>query len=102
MQLGEGPEFTAWTYNGQVPGPEIRVTEGDIIRVALKNDLTEATTIHWHGIPLKNAMDGVPGITQPAVQPGETFVYEFEARPAGSFLYHSHAGYQLDQGLYGS
>ena len=102
VQLGEGPDFTAWTYNGQVPGPEIRVTEGDVIRVSLKNDLTEATTIHWHGIPLENAMDGVPGITQPAVQPGETFVYEFEARPAGSFLYHSHAGYQLDQGLYGS
>ena len=102
VRLGEGPEFKALTYNGQVPGPEIRVTEGDIIRVALKNDLTKATTIHWHGIPLENAMDGVPGITQPAVQPGETFVYEFEARPAGSFLYHSHVGYQLDQGLYGS
>lgn len=102
VQLGEGPDFSAWAYNGQIPGPEIRVTEGDIIQVALKNDLSEATTIHWHGIPLDNSMDGVPGITQPAVQPGETFVYAFEARPAGSFLYHSHAGYQLDQGLYGS
>ncbi len=101
VQLGEGPDFEAWTYNGQVPGPEIRVQEGDIIRVTLKNDLADATTIHWHGIPLQNPMDGVPGITQPAVKPGETFVYEFEARPAGSFLYHSHAGYQLDQGLYG-
>ena len=102
VQLGEGPEFTAWTYNGQVPGPEIRVQEGDIVRVALKNELTEATTIHWHGIPLFNPMDGVPGITQPAIKPGETFIYEYEARPAGSFLYHSHVGYQLDQGLYGS
>ena len=102
VQLGEGPEFIAWTYNGQVPGPEIRVREGDTVRVMLKNELADATTIHWHGIPLPNPMDGVPGITQPAVKPGETFVYEFEARPAGSFLYHSHAGYQLDQGLYGS
>ena len=102
VQLGEGPEFTAWAYNGQIPGPQIRVQEGDIVRVALKNDLADATTIHWHGIPLSNPMDGVPGITQPAVKPGETFTYEFEARPAGSFLYHSHAGYQLDQGLYGS
>ena len=102
VQLGQGPEFTAWTYNSQVPGPEIRVSEGDVVRVVLKNDLADPTTIHWHGIPLKNSMDGVPGITQPAVQPGESFVYEFEARPSGSFLYHSHAGYQLDQGLYGS
>lgn len=102
VNLGEGPDFIAWTYNGQVPGPEIRVKEGEIIRVVLKNDLPEGTTIHWHGIPLQNIMDGVPAITQPAVKPGETFTYEFEARPAGSFLYHSHAGYQLDQGLYGS
>jgi FtsP/CotA-like multicopper oxidase with cupredoxin domain len=101
VNLGDGPDFIAWTYNGKVPGPEIRVTEGDIIRVVLKNDLPSGTTIHWHGIPLKNAMDGVPGITQPSVKPGETFVYEFKARPSGSFLYHSHAGYQLDQGLYG-
>ena len=101
VNLGVGPDFKAWTYNGQVPGPEIRVREGDVIHVTLKNYLPEGTTIHWHGIPLQNAMDGVPGITQPAVQPGETFVYEFEARPAGSFIYHSHAGLQLDQGLYG-
>ena len=101
INLGTGREFVARTYNGQVPGPEIRVQEGDIIRVVLKNDLSEGTTIHWHGIPLQNAMDGVPGITQPAVRPGETFVYEFEAKPAGSFIYHSHAKYQLDQGLYG-
>jgi FtsP/CotA-like multicopper oxidase with cupredoxin domain len=101
VNLGRGPDFTAWTYNGQVPGPEIRVKEGEIIRVVLKNYLPEGTTIHWHGIPIVNAMDGVPGVTQQIVKPGETFVYEFEARPAGTFIYHSHAGYQLDQGLYG-
>jgi len=101
VNLGIDPEFVAWTYNGQVPGPEIRVREGEIIRVVLKNYLPEGTTIHWHGIPVQNAMDGVPGITQAAVKPGDTFVYEFEAKPAGSFIYHSHAKYQLDQGLYG-
>ena len=77
VNLGNGPDFMAWTYNGQVPGPEIRVREGEIVQVALKNFLPEGTTIHWHGIPLRNAMDGVPGITQPPVQPGETFIYEF-------------------------
>lgn len=102
VNLGSGPDFLAWTYNGQVPGPEIRAREGDIIRVFLTNDLPEETSIHWHGLPVPNAMDGVPGVTQKGVQPGATFVYEFEARPAGTFMYHSHAGYQLDQGLYGA
>lgn len=101
VNLGVGPDFVAWTYNGQVPGPEIRVREGEIIRVVLKNFLPEGTTIHWHGVPVPNAMDGVPEVTQKAVMPGETFVYEFEARPAGSYIYHSHVNYQLDQGLYG-
>lgn len=102
VDLGSGSDFWAWTYNGQLPGPEIRVKEGEIIRVILKNFLPEETTIHWHGIPLPNPMDGVPGITQKGVAPGETFIYEFEAKPAGTFFYHSHAGYQLDQGLYGA
>lgn len=101
VNLGAGPDFIAWTYNGQVPGPEIRVREGEIIRVVLKNFLPEGTTIHWHGVPVPNAMDGVPDVTQKPVMPGETFVYEFEARPAGSYMYHSHVRYQLDQGLYG-
>lgn len=101
VSLGPGAEFKAWTYNGRVPGPEIRVKQGETVRVVLKNYLPEGTTIHWHGIPLQNAMDGVPRVTQAPVMPGETFVYEFEARIPGSFLYHSHARYQLDQGLYG-
>jgi FtsP/CotA-like multicopper oxidase with cupredoxin domain len=101
VNLGAGPDFIAWTYNGRIPGPEIRVKEGEIIRVVLKNYLPEGTTIHWHGIPIVNAMDGVPGVTQEVVKPGDTFVYEFEAKPAGTYLYHSHAKYQLDQGLYG-
>ena len=102
VNLGAGPDFIAWTYSGQVPGPEIRVREGEIIRVVLKNALPEGTTIHWHGVPVPNGMDGVPAITQKAVMPGETFVYEFEAKPAGSYIYHSHFHYQLDQGLHGS
>ena len=67
----------------------------------LKNFLPEETSIHWHGVPVPNPMDGVPGVTQKGLMAGEAFIYEFEARPAGTYLYHSHAGYQLDQGLYG-
>ncbi len=93
---------TAWTYNGTVPGPMIRVTEGDRVRINFTNKLPEPTTIHWHGINVPNAMDGVPGVTQEAVQPGETFTYEFEARPAGTFMYHSHfdSDVQVGVGLY--
>lgn len=100
IDLGTG-EFQAWTYNGLPVGPEIRVTEGDRVRITLTNTLPDPTTIHWHGIPLPNAMDGVPGMTQPPVQPGESFVYEFEAAPAGSYWYHPHVGHQLDRGLVG-
>jgi len=93
---------TAWTYNGTVPGPMIRVTEGDRVRINFTNNLPEPTTIHWHGIMVPNAMDGVPGVTQEAIQPGETFTYEFEARPAGTFMYHSHfdSDVQVGIGLY--
>jgi FtsP/CotA-like multicopper oxidase with cupredoxin domain len=98
--LGSGKPFQAWTYNGQAPSPEIRVSEGDMLRVTLHNNLPEETTIHWHGVPVPNAMDGVPDITQKPVKPGETFVYEFIASPPGTYIYHSHVSYQLDQGLY--
>lgn len=83
---------TAWTYNGTVPGPLIRVNEGDKIRVILKNELPEATSIHWHGIPVPNNQDGVaePAVTQKPIMPGETYTYEFVAKPAGTFMYHSH------------
>lgn len=100
IDVGTG-QFQAWTYNGQSVGPEIRVTEGDTIRVKLVNNLPDPTTIHWHGIPLPNGMDGVPNITQPPVQPGETFVYEFPAWPSGSYWYHPHVGHQIDAGLVG-
>ena len=97
--FGEGIEQVAWTYNGMVPGPLIRVVEGDTVRFVVKNELPEATTIHWHGIEVPNAMDGVPGMTQEAIQPGETFTYEFVAKPAGTFWYHSHVDSDVQIGV---
>lgn len=95
----------AYAYNGVVPGPEIRVTEGDKVRVILRNDLgDESTAIHFHGLLIPNAMDGVPFITQPAVHPGESFTYEFTARNPGSHMYHSHmnSAFQVTKGLLGA
>lgn len=98
-------QVTAWTYNGMVPGPLFRVTEGDKVRVIFKNNLPDPTSIHWHGLPVPNNMDGVsqPELSQPPVMPGETFTYEFEARPAGTFMYHSHydTDTQINVGLFG-
>lgn len=100
--LMDGVSVTAYTYNGTVPGPMIRVTEGDFVRIIVKNELDEPTTIHWHGVGVPNAMDGVPGVTQDPIQPGETFTYEFTAKPAGTFMYHSHfeGDLQVSAGLY--
>lgn len=101
VNLGGAKSFKAWTYNGQVPGPAIRIKEGEILRVILKNRLPEETTIHWHGLPIPNRMDGVPFVTQNPIKPGGSFVYEFKASPPGTYFYHSHVSYQLDRGLYG-
>ena len=99
---GKGPEFKAMAYNGQTPGPVIRVREGQSLNISFKNRLLRPTTIHWHGLPVPNPMDGVPGVTQAAVPPGESFTYRFRARPAGAYFYHSHQGHQMGQGLYGA
>ncbi len=96
---GTGTPIRSWGYNNQLPGPEIRVTEGDRVRINFTNNLPVATTVHWHGIDLDNRMDGVPGYTQPAVQPGETFTYEFTAYPAGTRFYHTHGSHHGDEGL---
>jgi FtsP/CotA-like multicopper oxidase with cupredoxin domain len=98
---GAYPETSVWAYNGQVPGPEIRVRQGDRLRVVLENRLGEETTIHWHGVRVPNPMDGVPHLTQKPVAPGETFVYEFDALDAGTFWYHPHQRSleQVDRGL---
>lgn len=100
-----GKTVEAWTYNGAVPGPEIRVTEGDKIRIIVKNDLPFSTAIHWHGLIVPNAMDGVPFITQPPIKPGESFIYEWQVREGntGSHMYHSHhnSAEQTPKGLLG-
>lgn len=103
LPLRPGRPVTAWTYNGTVPGPTIRAREGDRVRVVVANRLPEDTTVHWHGIDVPIAMDGVPDLTQEPIRPGHVFTYEFDARPAGTRWYHTHAhnGDQMDKGLYG-
>jgi FtsP/CotA-like multicopper oxidase with cupredoxin domain len=99
-----GTRVKAWAYNGQVPGPQIRVTEGDRVRVVLRNELAESTAVHFHGLELPNDQDGVPFITQPPVKPGQTYTYEFVVPNAGSHMYHSHhnAAKQVGMGLLGA
>ncbi|MBC8076558.1 MAG: multicopper oxidase domain-containing protein, partial [Chloroflexales bacterium] len=94
----------AWTYNGTMPGPIIRVTEGDRMRVVVTNNLPESTAVHWHGLMLPYKMDGVPFITQPPITPGETFTYEFVAKNPGSHMYHAHnnSTKQVGKGLLGA
>jgi FtsP/CotA-like multicopper oxidase with cupredoxin domain len=91
-------------YNEQVPGPMIRMREGDRIRIHLKNELDESTAIHFHGVETPNDQDGVPFVTQPPVKPGESFTYEFTVPNAGSHMYHSHhnAAKQVPLGLLGA
>lgn len=93
----------AWAFNGVVPGPELRVNQGDRVEVTLINNLPESTTIHWHGVQVPNAEDGVAGVTQDAVAPGAEYSYEFVANEAGTFWYHSHqeTEAQLPRGLFG-
>ena len=89
-----------WAFNGTVPGPEIRVSAGDVVRARVINDLPAPLTIHWHGIALRNDMDGVPDLTQPIIEPGGSYLYEFVAPDPGTYFYHPHTGTQLDRGLY--
>ena len=106
IQWQTDPKTTvkAWAYNGMVPGPEIRVREGDRVRFILKNELPESTAVHFHGLELPNAMDGVPFITQPPIKPGASFTYEFVVPNSGSHMYHSHhnAAKQVGMGLLGA
>ena len=90
-EMAPGFKAHLWGYNGQSPGPTIEVVEGDRVRLFVTNRLPEHTSIHWHGQRLPNGMDGVAGLTQKAIQPGKTFVYEFVARRPGTFMYHPHA-----------
>jgi plastocyanin len=103
-EIQPGTVVKAWGYNQQMPGPEIRVKEGDRVRVTLINNLPAATTLHWHGVMVPPEMDGPAGLNQAPVEPGETFVYEFIAKPAGTRWYHSHTDVvnQVALGLYGA
>ncbi len=99
-----GTVFPAMAYNGTVPGPEIRVTEGDNVRVVVKNEMQQSTGVHFHGVIVPNDMDGVPYVTQPPIRPGETFNYEFTVKNSGSHMYHSHhnAAEQVSGGMLGA
>ncbi|MGO5014165.1 multicopper oxidase family protein [Niallia sp. Sow4_A1] len=103
-QLTKDISVDAWTFNGSVPGSQIRVKQGEKVKINLINELPDPVTIHWHGIVLPNKMDGIPGVTQNAVQPGETFTYEFTPQTPGTYMYHTHQDgvNQLDKGLYGA
>src|SRR6266567_9375148 len=100
LDLG-GPVVPTWSFGGQVPGPEIRVRAGQILQALLVNQLPAVTTVHWHGVAIRNDMDGVPGMTQAPVPPGGEFTYRFAVAEPGTYWYHPHAGVQLDRGLYG-
>ncbi|MBL4756524.1 MAG: multicopper oxidase family protein [Rhizobiales bacterium] len=99
----DAPASSLWTYNGMAPGPEIRIRKGERVRVKLINNLEEPTSIHWHGIRIENAMDGVAGLTQEPVEPGQSFTYDFVAPDAGTYWYHAHnrSWNQVARGLYG-
>ncbi|MBP0456049.1 multicopper oxidase family protein [Streptomyces montanisoli] len=100
VDLG-GKTVQTWSYDGELPGKEIRLTAGDTLVAHLANHLPEKTSIHWHGVALRNNMDGVPPITQRAVAPGASFTYRFVADEPGTYWHHPHVGVQLDRGLYG-
>lgn len=104
-ELLPGVTTQAVTFNGTVPGPLLRVTEGDALEIAVTNRLAQSTSVHWHGLHVPNAQDGVAGITQDAIAPGATFTYRFTAPHAGTFMYHAHgpaSREQIDRGLYGA
>ena len=106
LQLADdgGPPLPVWSYNERCPGPVLRYRLGDIARIRLRNQLPQPTTVHWHGMRVPNAMDGVPGISQVPVMPGGEFFYQFPVRSPGTFWYHPHfqSAEQLDRGLYGA
>ncbi|MGW7070073.1 multicopper oxidase family protein [Streptomyces sp. NPDC054878] len=99
LDLG-GRTVRTWAYGDRLPGKEVRVTAGDTLALTLANHLPEATSLHWHGLALRNDMDGVPGLTQKAVRPGAEFTYRFAVPHPGTYWFHPHSGTQQDRGLY--
>jgi FtsP/CotA-like multicopper oxidase with cupredoxin domain len=105
VKLASGKTVDAWTFDGQAPGPELRVRQGDLVEVTLLNeDIEDGLAIHWHGLDVPNAEDGVVGVTQDAVRPGETHTYRFRAEQVGTYWYHSHqvSSKQVKKGLFGA
>ena len=100
LDLG-GRTVTTWAYGDTAPGPLLRADAGDVLRVEVDNQLPVATSVHWHGVALRNDMDGVPGITQDPISAGAALRYEFTVPDPGTYFYHPHSGVQLDRGLYG-
>jgi FtsP/CotA-like multicopper oxidase with cupredoxin domain len=104
LEIVPGTTTSAWTYNGTLPGPLLRAKVGDRLIVHFKNELPDATTIHWHGLRVPNDMDGAPGVTQPPIESGAMFRYEFTLTDAGTYWYHPHidSSAQVGRGLYGA
>ena len=105
IELASGRSIDALTFDGRSPGPELRVRQGDLVEVTLVNeDIEQGVTIHWHGVDVPNAEDGVAGVTQDAVLPGQRYVYRFRAEQVGTFWYHSHqvSSKEVRRGLFGA
>ena len=98
-ELAPGMKARLWGYNGTSPGPTIEAVEGDRVRIFVTNRLPEPTSVHWHGLLIPSGMDGVTGLTQPAIAPGKTFVYEFVLTKSGTFMYHPHADETLQMAM---
>ncbi|MFD5201081.1 multicopper oxidase family protein [Streptomyces sp. NPDC058375] len=100
LDLGDGRTAASWAYGDRLPGREVRVTAGDTLALTLANHLPEPTSLHWHGLALRNDMDGVPGLTQRDIAPGADFAYRFAVPHPGTYWFHPHSGVQQDRGLY--
>ncbi|MFF3325923.1 multicopper oxidase family protein [Streptomyces sp. NPDC002889] len=100
LELGGGRTVRSWGYEDRLPGREVRLTAGDTLALTLTNHLPEDTSLHCHGISMRNDMDGVPGVTQPPIRPGAEFTYRFVTPHPGTYWFHPHSGVQLDRGMY--
>src|SRR3989454_11021277 len=98
-EVAPGMVINAWCYNGQTPGPTIEAVEGDRVRIYVTNKLPEPTAVHWHGVILPSGMDGVTGLSQPGIPPGQTVAYEFTLKQHGTQMYHSHGDEMVQIGL---
>ncbi|MER7410727.1 MULTISPECIES: multicopper oxidase family protein [Streptomyces] len=100
IELGDGTTVRTWAYGERLPGKEVRVTAGSTLALTLANHLPQSTSLHWHGLALRNDMDGVPALTQRALRPGAEFTYRFAVPHPGTYWFHPHSGVQQDRGLY--